>query len=352
MVQIGLIGVGFMGMTHFEAARRLKGGRIAAIATRSSKKLAGDWTDIQGNFGPRGGQVDLSKVRKYADYELLLRDPEIDLVDICLPTAQHEDVVLDALTAGKHVIVEKPIAIDLAAADRMVAAAKKAKRMLMVGHVLPFFPEFRFAAEAISAGKYGKLQAGHFRRVISTPDWSADMANLAMSGGPGIDLHIHDTHFIAATCGLPSEVRSRGILEQGYAQYLTTQYVFGNAGPIITCNSGGVAAAGLAFTHGYELYFERGSIQFEAGTLGGNWVVTRPCTVFSNKGTATPAKLKIGKEWCSGFTDELQLAVSAVSSGEGKEPLLLSGTLARDALKLCVLESRSISTGKPVAVKG
>src|SRR5258708_30668755 len=105
MIRIGIIGIGFMGMTHFEGARKLKGAKVAAIATRDPKKLAGDWTSIQGNFGPRGGHVDLSKVRKYADYHELLADPQIDLVDICLPNDQHERVVMESLAAGNHPIV-------------------------------------------------------------------------------------------------------------------------------------------------------------------------------------------------------------------------------------------------------
>ena len=106
MVRIGIVGVGFMGYTHFEAATGLKGARVAAIATRDKKKLAGDWTSIQGNFGPRGGQVDLAKVKKYADYRELLADPDIDLVDLCLPTGMHESAVLESLAAGKPTLVE------------------------------------------------------------------------------------------------------------------------------------------------------------------------------------------------------------------------------------------------------
>ena len=68
MIRIGIIGIGFMGYTHFEGARKLKGARVAAIATRDKKKLAGDWTGIQGNFGPRGGHVDLSNIKTCRDY--------------------------------------------------------------------------------------------------------------------------------------------------------------------------------------------------------------------------------------------------------------------------------------------
>ena len=94
MIRIGIIGVGFMGMTHFEGAKKVKGAKIVAISTRNPKKLAGDWTSIQGNFGPRGGRVDVSKFKRYADYHDLLADADIDLVDVCLPCEQHEKVVL------------------------------------------------------------------------------------------------------------------------------------------------------------------------------------------------------------------------------------------------------------------
>ena len=348
MIRIGIIGVGFMGMTHFEGAKKVKGAKVAAIATRDPRKRAGDWSDIQGNFGPRGGQIDLSKIKAYADYHDLLKDPQIDLVDICLPTDQHEKVVLEALAAGKAVLVEKSIALDVKAADRMVLAAQKAGQLLMVAHVLPFFPEFKFAADCIQGGKYGKLLAAHFRRVISKPDWSADMADLSKTGGPGIDLHIHDNHFIAYACGVPTQVTSRGILEQGFAQYVTTQYGFADPQVTVSCVSGGIAAKGLAFAHGYEVYLEKATLLYDFNTLGGEPILNRPLTVVTADGKAQQPKLKGGDEWCAAFTAELQVAVDGVR--QKQEPRLLSGALARDALKLCYLEAKSIATGKTVKV--
>ena len=174
MVRIGIVGIGFMGWAHFAGATKisekgkisgskLKGAAVTTICSRNLEKLIGDWTSIQGNFGPRGPMLDLAKINAYDDYKEMLADPEIDLVDICLPNDRHEDAVIAALEAGKHVLVEKPIAIDPKAADRMVATARKTGRILMVAQVLPFFPEFKFAAEAIASGKYGKLRAAHFR---------------------------------------------------------------------------------------------------------------------------------------------------------------------------------------------
>lgn len=351
MVRIGLIGLGFMGMTHFEGARKVKGAKVVAIATRDPKKLAGDWSSIQGNFGPRGGQVDLKKMKvaAHADYRAILSDPNIDLVDICLPNDQHEAIVIEALKAGKHVIVEKPIAVDLKAADRMVTAAQKAGRMFMVAHVLPFFPEFKFVADTVKSGKYGRLRAAHFRRVICTPDWSADMADMSKTGGPGIDLHIHDTHFIGYLAGVPSAVHSRGVIDQGFAKHLETQYLYPDTSLAISCTSSGIAAKGLAFAHGFEIYLEKATLLYDFNTLGGAPVLNRPLTVITNDGKAVTPTLKGGTEWCAAFTAELQTAVKGIEAGE--VPALLSGELARDALKLCHLETRSAATGKVVSVK-
>src|SRR5262249_31439790 len=151
----GIAGIGFMGMIHYLAGQRLRGAAVAALFSRDRKKLAGDWTGIRGNFGPPGTHVDLSSLTRYEDFDQVLADPAIDLVDICTPTHPHAPMALAALAAGKHVLVEKAISLTTHDADQMVQAAQKANKLLMVAHVLPFFPEFRFAAEAIRNGAYG-----------------------------------------------------------------------------------------------------------------------------------------------------------------------------------------------------
>src|SRR4029079_16874834 len=145
MVRIGIVGVGFMGRIHYLASQRLSGAKVAAVCSRDPAKLAGDWRSTRGNFGPEPGQVDLSGVKKYAALADLLADPDIDLIDICTVTDQHTPIALQALKAGKHVLVEKAIALSPADADAMLAAAKTAGKLLMVAHALPFFPAFKFA---------------------------------------------------------------------------------------------------------------------------------------------------------------------------------------------------------------
>ncbi|MBD3675573.1 MAG: Gfo/Idh/MocA family oxidoreductase [Planctomycetaceae bacterium] len=347
MVRIGIIGLGFMGYTHYTGAQSVNGAKVTAIATRSEKKRAGDWTGIQGNFGPPGGQVDLSDVATYEDYHDLLNDPNVDLVDICLPTDQHEKVVLESIAAGKPTLVEKPIAIDPEAAARMVDAAEQAGVPLMVAHVLPFMPEFKFASDAIASGKYGKLKAAHFRRVIAPPDWSSDMSDFKKLGGWGIDLHIHDNHFIGLACGVPSKVFSSGILQEGFVNHVHSQYLYDDKPDVaVSCVSGGIAAPGYAFGHGYEIYLEKATIMFDFATLGGEPTLNRPVTLLDENGNVETPELPGGDEWCAAFTAELQAAVDGLEKGE--VPEILSADLARAALDLCYAEAKSIETHQPV----
>ena len=347
---IGIIGLGFMGMTHFEGAKGITGGQVVALATRSEKKRRGDWSDIQGNFGPRGSaETDLTDVTPYEDYHDLLADPNVALVDICLPTDKHEQVVTEALAAGKHVLVEKPISVDLDAADRMVAVAQEAGKLLMVAQVLPFFPEFRWLRETVESGKYGKLRAASFHRVITSPDWSDNMADFRKLGGWGIDLHIHDNHFISLLCGVPKQVFSRGLLMDGLVNHVSTQYLFDDPDLTVSCISGGIAADGLKFNQGYEVFLEEATIQFDAGTYGSDWVVNRPLTLITNDGAVTNPDPGGSDSWCAAFTEELQAAVDSVSKGEPHPTL--SGQLARDALQICLAEAESIRERKAVEIE-
>lgn len=339
MIRIGLVGVGFMGWIHFLAYKHLKGAKLAAVCSRDKAKLAGDWRNIRGNFGPPGEMVDLSAVKKYERLEDLVADPDIDLIDVCNPTHLHPDYAVAALKAGKHVLVEKAIALTPEQADAMVAAAKASGKLLMVAHVLPFFPEFKYAAEVIKDGRYGKLLAGHFKRVISRPDWSAEIGDAAKTGGPAVDLHVHDTHFIGLVCGVPKGVFSTGVVENGVVQHLTTNYDYGAGGPSVTCTSGALALSGRPFVHGYELYLERATVVYESGTC--------PLTLIT-KGNSEPVSLPGGGDPVTAFTEEVQAAVTGAASG--KMPELLSGQLARDALVMCYKECESVVSRKPVAM--
>ncbi|MGL4552657.1 MAG: Gfo/Idh/MocA family protein [Gemmataceae bacterium] len=339
MVRIGIAGIGFMGRIHFLAAGRLPGAAVAAVCSRDPAKRAGDWTNTRGNFGPEPGRVDLTGVNACAGFDEMLADPSLDLIDICTVTDQHAPMALAALKAGKHVLVEKAIALTEAEADSMVAAAKAAGKMLMVAHVLPFFPEFRFAADAVRAGTHGKLLGGHLTRVISRPDWSGDIGDAAKTGGPAVDLHIHDTHFVGLIAGRPAAVSSSGVVTGGVVEYVTTNYLYGPGGPALSCSSGAVATSGRGFVHGFELYLEKATLSYSSSGV--------PLTVYTPDGKSHQPALG-GGDPIDAFADEVGAAVEAVRSG--REAAMLSPALARDALVMCFREIESAKAGRPVTL--
>jgi predicted dehydrogenase len=342
MIRIGIAGIGFMGMIHFLAARQVRGAQVAAICSRDPKKRAGNWTGIRGNFGPPGAQMDLAGVRGFDSFAALLATPEIDLIDICTPTAQHAAMAIAALDAGKQVLVEKPIALTLADADRMVAAANRNNRSLLVGHVLPFFPEFALLADTIRSQRYGRLLAGSFQRIIARPDWSSAIADIAQTGGPAIDLHIHDTHFIRMTCGMPAAVFATGYVKQDAVLHIHAQYLFADGWPSITCSSGALCQSGRPFMHGYEAYFERGTLMYQSGVT--------PPTLYTGVSNIETPTLPGSSDPVDCFAAELQAAVDAV--GSAKRSAALDGRIARDALALCLAECDSVRERQIVKISG
>ena len=359
MTKIGIVGIGFMGMIHYYAIQRITGAEVVAICTRDPKKLAGDWTGIQGNFGPRGGIEDLSNVRKYSEIDELLADEEVELVDICLPTHLHKSVSMASLNAGKHTLVEKPISISIDDANELVeleksigAARKTAGEgpcFLMVAHVLPFFAEYAYAKRIVESGEYGELLGAHFKRITSRPSPSRDPASLEKSGGPGIDLHIHDTHFIQLLCGVPDAVFSRGKLAgENYVDYLTTQYIYEDKGIAVSCSSGGVSQRGRAFSHGFEIFLEKATLLFDFSTLAGEASTAMPLTLLNDQGEVEQVDLG-DVDPIDAFVGEIQYAVEAIDSES--EPTALSGVGARDALLLCYKEAESVRTGEVVPIR-
>lgn len=347
MVNVGIVGIGFMGLIHYLAYQKARGARVAAICTRDARRRAGDWRGIQGNFGPPGEKMDLSGVATYETLEQLLADPTIDVVDLCLPPALHADATVAALRAGKHVFCEKPIALAVRDAERMVKAAAKADRQLFIGHVLPFFPEYDFARRTIESGRYGKLLGGHFKRIISDPTWLPRFYDPKTTGGPVLDLHVHDAHFIRLICGQPRAVFASGRMRGEVVEFMQAQLLFDDPALSVGATSGVIQQQGRAFTHGYEIHLERATLLFDFAVLGGKPVLSTPVTVLDQRGKVIHPKLPAGDP-VDAFVAEIGEMCQALRRGGPSE--VLGGELARDALRICQQETASVASGRLVKI--
>jgi predicted dehydrogenase len=210
-MKLAVLGLGYMGATHVSAWRKVSGVTLAAVMSSDERKLSGDLTAIAGNLGNSGEMLDFSLLRKHRTVEAALADSEIDAVDICLPTDLHSSVAVAALRAGKHVLVEKPIALTAAEADAVVREAETAGRILMAGQVLRFIPAYRQLKEHLKSA--GPVCSGFFRRRCAAPAWSRWLADPARSGGGVFDLLIHDVDFCISVWGMPQRVRATGFEE-------------------------------------------------------------------------------------------------------------------------------------------
>ncbi|MEM9353061.1 MAG: Gfo/Idh/MocA family oxidoreductase [Planctomycetota bacterium] len=345
MIRVGIAGLGFMGMVHYLSYQKIRGVKVAAICEKNRKRLEGDWRGIQGNFGPAGTRMDLSGVATYENLDDMLADDSLDLIDVTLPPSLHAGVAVAALKHSKHVFCEKPMALEPRDCRKMNAAAQKADRRLLIGHVLPFFPEYAWALKAVQSRRYGKLLGGEFRRVISDPSWLAHYWKLNVIGGPMLDLHVHDAHFIRLLFGMPRSVHTAGRMRGDLCEHWHTLFDYPDAS--VAATSGTIEQQGRSFDHGFELQLEKATLAFRFAVSGGDGRYLCEPTVYDSKGKTKPAKLA-GGDPMDAFAAELRHVARCVRTGEDAGPL--ESAAAEDAILLCQKQTQSLTKGKPVKV--
>ena len=174
MQRVAIVGFGFMGKTHYGAWKKCRGAKVVAVC---DSNLAQMTSKVTGNIKGIADNSALPKtVKVWDDFSKMLEAGGFDIVDITLPTSLHPVMTIAALEAGYHVLCEKPMALDLKSCDRMLAAAAKTKRELLVAHCVRFFPEYACLREMVRSGKYGKVVAADFTRFMSAPKWSRKIA--------------------------------------------------------------------------------------------------------------------------------------------------------------------------------
>lgn len=324
-----------MGSTHAMAMRGLGDVELAAVYSSDEKKLSGDLTGVQGNLGGGGERLDFSGLRKYTDLEAVLADPKIDAVDLCLPTYLHDSVAVEALRSGKHVLVEKPMALDPYGADRMMNAARRYKRVLMTAQVLRFFPEYMALRDAIRGGKLGRMRFAEFRRRCAAPGWGGWLHDPEKSGGGAFDLLIHDVDMCLHLFGKPRAVCASGYAHAALGIDSIDAQLFYDEG-VVVVNGGWHNTGDYPFRMEYSVTLDGGTVEYSS--LG------RPPMLYGAKGGSQVLELQSQDGYAA------EIAYFAACCRSGQAPDLCPPAESADAVKLMrlMLESRNRNGAKMI----
>ena len=339
MQRVVIVGFGFMGKTHYGAWKKCRDAKVVAVC---DSNLAQMTSKVTGNIKGIADNSALPKtVKVWDDFSKMLEAGGFDIVDITLPTSLHPVMTIAALEAGYHVLCEKPMALDLKSCDRMLAAAAKAKRELLVAHCVRFFPEYACLREMVRSGKYGKVVAADFTRFMSAPKWSPKggswLLDESKSGGLYVDAHVHDADFVASLFGLPSSVLSRSHRSpHGYVDHTTTIYDYPDK--VVTSDSSFAASDSLLWDASARVFFEKASVYI--GPAYKNSITVYP------QG-AKPFVPKLGK--ASGYEAEVAYFIDMVEGRKIKDKVLTAED-ARNSIALVLAERKSAKTGRKIVV--
>lgn len=336
MVNIGIVGLGFMGTTHIKAYRQVPEACVAVVCDSGHVPVDGDLSGISGNIGDGSTvRLDMSRVAVYRDIRDLLANPDIDLVDLCVPTRAHPSMAIMALQAGKHVICEKPMARTAALGREIVEAAALARGFFMPAMCMRFWPQWLWVKRAIDRGAFGKVLAARFRRVCEPPAWSREMyLNGAQSGGALMDLHIHDADFVQYCFGRPMSVYSRGMsVISGSIDYILTQYQVA-CGAVVSAEGGWIMSDGFGFNMAYTVIFENATVDYD--------LVRGPDALRLFEKGRSP--LTITCDAWDGYVGELKHMIDSIVGGH--PPTVVSAADGLSAVEICEAEERSVRSGK------
>lgn len=336
-VNVAVVGLGFMGVMHIKSYQQLPGVRIVAVCDAVRLPVDGVLGGVTGNIGG-GDTINLGKdIRTYRQLEDLLKDAEVDLVDLCVPTAFHASSAIASLQAGKHVLCEKPLARTSAIARDIVNAAKSARGFFMPAMCMRFWPGWAWLKELAEKNTYGKILAARFRRVSSPPGWSRDSYfKGGDSGGALLDLHIHDTDFVQFLFGRPTSVYSSGLSRfSGAIDHVVTQYQV-PGGATVYAEGSWLLTSG--FSMSYTINFERATVDFDSA---------RGADALQVSEEGQPTRVQ-KLDATDGYIEELRHFITSIQSG--KPPTVVTAQDGLSAVEICEAEEKSVQTGQVVAL--
>ena len=248
MKNILIVGCGFMGKTHGTAHKN--NGNANIFAAEADKDCADAYAKEY-------------NCPVYPNMSEALKNEDIDIIDICLPTFLHEEHALEALASGKHVILEKPMTLSLESAERIIAAAKGSKGMFMVAQALRFWPEYAKTKEFMDDGVLGDISYMNAKRLAQHPNWSPWFRDPSRSGGGLFDLMMHDVDYANHLFGLATTAYAVGHKNEiGAWNDVTASFEF-------SCGAYAVIESQFNMTNGYPFSMDlrvmgdKGTIDFK-----------------------------------------------------------------------------------------
>lgn len=282
MLKVGLIGVGGISGAHIPVWESMEEVELTALCDIRQERME-----------------PYPKQHHYSDLDEMLKNEELDILDICLPTYLHADYAVRAMEKGIHVLCEKPVSLKPEDVERVYSTAHRMHVNFMVAHVLRFWPEYMLLKELYDTQKYGKLLSGYMSRVSQTPPWTWDnwMKDESRSGLVPFDLHIHDLDFMVYAFGKPEKVNSNRI-KRPEQDCINAVYEYPEF--YIETESAWYAGA-YPFEARYRFQFEKAVVSFENGK----------CMIYEENGQITDLT-----EGATGDTGDINLPKSDAYGNE------------------------------------
>ncbi len=260
-VRFGVVGLGFMGRTHVASMARVDQAVLSAVVDRDVSRL-GKSSSVEGNLDTGRDEFvfDSKQVGVFANVDSMLEKCDIDLALIATPTPTHIELASTLVSAGIHVMIEKPVSLDLAAMHRLEDLARDRGVIAMPAHCMRFWPAWNWMHQRIRELTYGPVVRASFVRTGAAPSWNPEFyRDPSKSGGAIVDLHIHDTDFVLHCFGMPDAVSSTGS-----RSHVRTEYHF-EGGPVVEAVGGWLEDPKAPFTMNAEIEFQEATISFSLG---------------------------------------------------------------------------------------
>ena len=341
-IKVGLLGLGAMGVKHFGIYQSFPEVEVAGIVDKDLARLRGDISQVRLN-GRRIAEdsLDLSGIKVFSDAAEMFREiPDLDMIDICLPTALHPQLIREGVKANLAVFCEKPLCLDFSDAAPLLDEIRSSGLPFNLGLCVRMNPPYLHAREFIRSGKAGKILSAVFRRF--SPRLNNWFVSEEKTGGALLDLHIHDADYINFLFGCPESVTAHGIRNivssgSGIDQ-LCAVYHYGD-GPFVMAESGWAAAPDVPFDRNFTIIGEKATLQLNHEGY----------KLFGSDGGVEEVDLT-PYELPDGWHMELKYFTDCLRAGIKPEQYQTLESIA-DTYRILKAEKESILTGKTIKLQ-